>query len=270
MARQILDELLAMPRVAGMAKSVDHGERLMFLDSTLLVATNKITADSLLGGTAGIAVDKILASVQINWNLVMKIGNSWYDRQVAAAEKSSWDERKQAYARINRDLSQLSASIKRPSALIGGVLSRHQRSKMVANVMVSVFLPAMQAARHAEERGMTTTELTRVAATLAVYRAQHEEYPEQLAELVPEILPEMPLDMYSGKPFIYERKPDGGYLLYSVFENEVDDDGSSFDGEIVEGEWVEGENNTVDYGKSDLVIRMPVPEFTMPVPPRDE
>jgi ABC-type transport system involved in multi-copper enzyme maturation permease subunit len=42
---------------------------------------------------------------------------------------------------------------------------------------------------------------------LARYRTEHDEYPRQLTELVPEYLAELPLDPYSGQPFGYE--PDG-------------------------------------------------------------
>ena len=70
----------------------------------------------------------------------------------------------------------------------------------------------------------------------------------------------MPIDLYSEKPFKYERKPDGGYLLYSVFTNGKDDRGTNRRGEIVDGEWVTKVSD-IDYENSDLVFRVPVPEF---------
>ena len=136
---------------------------------------------------------------------------------------------------------------------------------MVADTMLLLLLPAQQAAAEAEDRSRTLSDLTRVSAALAVHRARNGNYPEQLAELVPGILPEMPLDLYSDEPFIYQRKDDGGYLLYSVFTNGDDDGGTDVHGEIVAGEWVD-EPQDVDWNQSDLVIRVPVPPFRLPEP----
>lgn len=261
LARQILDELLAMPQVSDMARTMDQGERLYFLDSVLLMANGRASVSD-LQGAAGSAFDGVFTRIPFDWNLVMRIGNSWYDRMVTAAKMPIRDEREQAFDRIDSDLDQLGATLSSPRAWIG-VVSRNQRSKIITDVLLSLFLPAIQAASNAQDRSMTSTKLTRVGAALAVYRAQHGEYPEQLADLAPEILSALPLDLYSGKSFLYERKQDGGYLLYSVFENGADDGGTDTSGEIVSGEWVD-EPQDVDRDKADLVIRMPVPKFRLP------
>jgi hypothetical protein len=110
-------------------------------------------------------------------------------------------------------------------------------------------------------------DLTRVAAALAVYRAEQGEYPETLDQLVPGVVAQVPNDLYSGKPFIYRRMPDAGYLLYSVFENGKDDGGTDYAVEVVKGEWVEEERDEADYENSDLVIRVPMPKFELPEMP---
>jgi hypothetical protein len=61
--------------------------------------------------------------------------------------------------------------------------------------------------------------------------------------------------------------PDSGYLLYSVFENEVDDDATDHQGEIVAGEWLPEKSEDLDFENSDLVIRVPMPKFALPNPP---
>lgn len=66
--------------------------------------------------------------------------------------------------------------------------------------------------------------------TLAVerYRRSHAGAPPaDLASLVPALLPAVPLDPFSGKPFIYRPSPDG-YLLYGVDINRVDDGGKLY------------------------------------------
>jgi hypothetical protein len=96
----------------------------------------------------------------------------------------------------------------------------------------------------------------------------NESFPEQLEQLVPTVLGKLPQDIYSEQSFIYERREEG-YLLYSVFENGLDDGGTDTSGEIVSGKWVD-ESRDVDKDKADLVIRVPVPKFKMPDPPQEE
>jgi hypothetical protein len=60
--------------------------------------------------------------------------------------------------------------------------------------------------------------------------------------LAPTYLPEIPQDLFSGRPLIY-RPADQGYLLYSVGVNGRDEQGRSFDD---------------DPRGDDLAIRMPL------------
>ena len=49
-------------------------------------------------------------------------------------------------------------------------------------------------------------------------------YPNSLAELVPNLLPEAPIDPWSGKGLLY-RRTEHGFILYSVGDNMQDDGG---------------------------------------------
>lgn len=85
-----------------------------------------------------------------------------------------------------------------------------------------------------------------VAFALARYRDQVGQYPERLEQLVPQFLPRIEPDIFSGKPPIYRRTATG-YLLYSVGLNGRDD---------------EGRTSRDTPSGDDIVIRMP------PAPPR--
>jgi len=63
------------------------------------------------------------------------------------------------------------------------------------------------------------------AACLAAFRAMHGSYPVTLEELVPEIMPELPPDPFTGDPLEYRRKGDD-YVLYSVGPDKKDHGGS--------------------------------------------
>jgi hypothetical protein len=58
------------------------------------------------------------------------------------------------------------------------------------------------------------------------YSLEHGHNPAKLADLVPDFLPKVPKDPFSGGPFVYRPMPKG-YLLYSVGVNGVDDGGKN-------------------------------------------
>ena len=57
-----------------------------------------------------------------------------------------------------------------------------------------------------------------------IYKNRHGTFPEELSQLVPDILSEAPIDPFSGKPLIYRRTP-SGFIVYSVGSNGKDDGG---------------------------------------------
>jgi hypothetical protein len=61
-------------------------------------------------------------------------------------------------------------------------------------------------------------------AALELHKRAHGAYPAALNELVPEYLPEVPADPFTGGPMLYRRIPEG-YVLYSANVNGVDDGG---------------------------------------------
>jgi hypothetical protein len=67
---------------------------------------------------------------------------------------------------------------------------------------------------------------TRLLAAIHVYRARHGEHPRSLADLVPGVLAELPRDPFAPDgAFRYRVLPDGGFALYSVGRDGVDNDG---------------------------------------------
>lgn len=85
----------------------------------------------------------------------------------------------------------------------------------------------------------------------AFYR-DHQRFPMSLAELVPDYLDEIPLDIYDGKPLKYRFDADGP-VVYSVFENGTDEGGLewSFDQILGSGK----------IGPDDLGFRMHIPRI---------
>ncbi len=67
-------------------------------------------------------------------------------------------------------------------------------------------------------------DVTRLGIACKIYKAKHGVFPDSLTQLVPAVLPDLPVDPFSGKPFVY-KKSDSGFILYSLGSNKKDDGG---------------------------------------------
>jgi hypothetical protein len=274
-ARQIQQDLDELPDFASISQSLDQMERLAFLDiATELGASRSAEGlETMIGDDADVFAVGPFNWMSIDWNLVLIEGNLWYDRLAAAAELPDYQARQQALRRISDDLNALERDLYRPAKLVGGLLSRNERSELVAAVMLNLMQPALGAATEAENRTNSNLHLVRIAAALAVFRAEHGAYPETLDELVPGVIDALPTDLYNAKPYIYQRDAEG-YLLYSAGPNGNDDGGSNEMMNNLRGRSVydlpEAEQETVQSqipaGADDQSIRVPGPAFEMPTP----
>jgi hypothetical protein len=65
------------------------------------------------------------------------------------------------------------------------------------------------------KEGEARSRITRGELALRMYHLDHGQFPERLEDLVPDYLPAVPEDPFSGHPLVYRRQADG-YVLYSV------------------------------------------------------
>jgi hypothetical protein len=166
---------------------------------------------------------------------------------------------------------QLAAETRQPGNWVAAALSRRQRSQIVSNIMLSLFLPAITAATNSEDHANTKLDLTRIGAALAIYRIETGSYPEKLKDVVPLAIGQLRLDPFSGKPFLYKRTDDG-YVLYSVGENGKDDKASNERDRILNGQSMddfdqakaEARSSPIPPGADDISIRIPRPAFELP------
>jgi hypothetical protein len=268
-ARRVMHDLEALEYLAAIADSLDQTERMLFLD----IVTRLSRGDSdELKSAAGIGEGlSYLMFVSVDWNMVLRKGNQYYDRYVAAARLATRSAREQAFAKIDADVMRLQGEFGTPAMLISAAMSPAGRGDAVASIMLGLFLPALSAATNAEDRTNTQLELARLAAALAVYRAEHGEYPQQLGDLVPGVLQAAGLDLYNAKPYLYQRTGDG-YLLYSAGANGADEGGSNEQMSTLEGRPLEGLNESesevlrtkIPAGADDISVRLPRPAFKLP------
>jgi type II secretory pathway pseudopilin PulG len=65
-----------------------------------------------------------------------------------------------------------------------------------------------------------------IMAALEAYRTEQGEYPEELQDLTPDYLPDLPPDPWTGQPMVYNRDAAEPYLLYALGANREDDGGT--------------------------------------------
>lgn len=63
------------------------------------------------------------------------------------------------------------------------------------------------------------------AIALHRYHLHHARWPQQLSDLAPAYLPEVPLDPFDGRPLRYKLDAEGRFLLYSIGPDGLDQDG---------------------------------------------
>jgi hypothetical protein len=97
-------------------------------------------------------------------------------------------------------------------------------------------------------RVQTFVNQARIVCALERYRKAQGQYPESLAELAPQFIEQLPVDLISGGPMNYRRTDDGRFLLYSVGWNETDDNGTP--GPTRDAK--------VDFARGDWVWRYPM------------
>jgi hypothetical protein len=119
-----------------------------------------------------------------------------------------------------------------------------ERGKLLADFWFSIVVTSHEKYMNASDRTEQNHHNLTLATALAGYHRDHGRYPKTLKALAPDYLPEIPQDLFNGRPLIY-RPSDDGYLLYSVGVNGKDDGGRTY-----------GEE---PYGSDDLVVRMPLP-----------
>jgi len=67
-------------------------------------------------------------------------------------------------------------------------------------------------------------DTARIGLACKIYKNRYGEFPAALAELIPAILQEIPVDPFTGGSLIYKRSDDG-FIVYSVGSNLKDDEG---------------------------------------------
>ncbi len=218
-AMRFLRQWRQLSPTVDVAETVQWSERFTGLSVMILAAKRPGSADrealqQFLGGWVP------LRGLDVN-HLLRRL-NQRYDQCARLLQNRSYASAETQFAAWETQLRQASTD---PLLISLALVNRTARSELIANLAAELLLSAMVAAKAVELRTHQNHLLVEAALALAVYRARHGKYPERLEELVPELLPQVPPDLFtSGQKVIYRREGEG-YVLYSVGKNGADDGG---------------------------------------------
>ena len=258
--REDLERLPAMPK---MADKLGVAERFTYLDNVSLYSRQGVRS---LASCVDVPELEELApelnerestikslihygdSTDVDWDLSLRMGNSWFDRIADAYRKPTRAERKRAVSNLDDDFRRVKQTAADTEGLDDLMLGdpRGALSERLSQVLLTMFLPSTTAYVDIEDRWTTRSELAKLGFALASYRADRGAYPTNLADLVPDYVSELPKDVFSDSELHY-RLEGNGYLLYSVGVNGKDDGAKR------------REDCRNDEGWDDLVVRVTSP-----------
>ncbi len=226
---------------------LDTSFRFQFLQSTLMMADTL----SFKNKNSGKNVSSFVSTKSIDFNSVLIWGNKQYDALVVASKMKDSLKRSSRLRFLydqfeNRIKKQNSSTMNKiVTAIKAGSLGNYTADH-IRDSLYATLCPIISSPRNNEYKMQFYLDRTKVAYALKAYQLDHKNYPENLAQLVPEYLPEIPPDPFSGQEPIY-KTTEKGFLIYSVGPNQKDEKGFGPRG-LMEG----------DYNlKDDIAIQFP-------------
>ena len=203
---KIRKELAGLRPMTTEAEAFDVCERYCFLQGVEVAARDGI--ERLAGNDDGTSKRKgLLRSLvdfwqraEIDWDVVLRLGNPWFDRIADACRKPTRTSgvRRSIRSRPTGKSLRRKREAGRPARFRSSTIGAKARSEQIARELVAGFLPSMSAVANVEDLAAMTAELGRLAFALAAYREDHGRYPAKLADLSPAYLAQIPKDIFDN------------------------------------------------------------------------
>jgi hypothetical protein len=223
---QILDDLTSLPPLETMVDTVDRTARFRFLDGVMAFSR---------GGSGEIVEGVPAEGCEADWNAVLRNANSFYDDMTRALRTPRFaadTSAKDAFTeRIKGRETRIGVSkpegIKMTAERFGGRVTRQALSNDIFDFLSDMHGVVPSSVFDLHDAARMSLEVEKTAAALALYKARHGRFPGSLKELCPDLLKEVPKDVFSPKGELVYRANDNAYIVYSVGRNLKDDGGVS-------------------------------------------
>jgi hypothetical protein len=189
------------------------------------------------------------AGVMVDSDLMLRMGNAWYDRVADACRGPTRAGRREAIGVLDSDIGKLKKRVADTKAVEKAMTRGDRRqalSEWCGQILLAFFPPDVRACTQSEDTWAMRFDLDKLGFALAAYRAERGRFPAGLADLTPHYVVKVPEDLFNDSALHY-RLEGKGYLLYSVGPNGKDDGGKTFEDRKKGEDW------------DDIVVRVPAP-----------
>ncbi len=232
-------QLQTLPAVGNFADQLDHAERYMGLDVTQSIARGRMTTTALTNDQVMKADDigsplrperlmESLIGLSVDWTVAMQTLNQQYDQLSGMAKNVDPRARDQGLLAIDAQLRANKADAGSFKTVVSSVLGGNKgRGKNMGSTLGQMLVPAVVQIFEAENRVRMRRLTTITGFAILEYRAVNGACPTTLNDLVPEYLPTVPQDVYTGEALKYTN--DGAHFrVYAIGKNRLDEGGKTF------------------------------------------
>ncbi len=264
-AARCLREFEQMEVIDGLAERMDVDGRYEYLDTIQFLSLKdeeslrQFNFGFYFGGDRSLAefVRSRLIERDLDVDRMLKIGNQWFDRYAKAARLPTRTARTAEIEKLDKEWQAVLDELKNTSRTDTN-FTREESSRIVAIAFLSVPFSIVKTVFDTLDSCAMRTELSYCGFALAAWRADHGQYPDELAQLSPTYLKTIPIDRFNGQPLTY-RRSEVGYLLYSVGVN-LQGDGGVTGSDAIEINGREADDIAVRTPDEDLRIKAMIKE----------
>jgi hypothetical protein len=235
-----LKELRPFPNID---RTFEFGERFIFLDAAQRFIGIGFKGAGVLNDSDVAKIAEAIGQSAVDWDVVMRMGNAWIDRLVKVSRLEDHVERLKGLEAYGDEIGTLAANASRTTGAIWDLFSKKSASAVISSrvgaMLVKLLLRALPAVQISHDRTELMGMMDQTACALAIYRSDRGRYPDKLSELVPKYLDKIPGDTFSREESIpiHYRRDGGAYLLWSVGNNGIDDNGRTYE-DLDGDDWV--------------------------------
>ncbi|MEZ6055542.1 MAG: hypothetical protein R3C01_02445 [Planctomycetaceae bacterium] len=228
-AARYLESLQAWNPVCDIAGKVDVGERYMYCDSIGYLFRGGDDFFEMMGvGAGNNRLEKALfraGMLGVDADEVLKVGNGWYDRMVAALRTVDPEGRRVALKALDVEFRALKEKTTGTRGAITALVGdKTERGGLMGNVLVALMLPAVSAVNNAVDRSAATLDISRLGMAVRLYHFDHGQCPESLSALVPKYIAEVPRDPHGVGEMHYVTEANTA-TIYSFGNDGIDNKG---------------------------------------------
>lgn len=231
------DALSGLPSFPPIAQAADIGERAILHQELELLQSDE---ESRVGFFEDSHAEKPLAAqvkalLAIDWKLAKEGADQVQDQIVKALSTRDRAQQNELFDQLDRDYAAWESTVDEKYDHFDEQTKKDFKgiSRWVGENLAMSLRPLYRQRRYSEDRQLSRRSLITLALALEGWQRKEKSFPAQLDELVPSVLPAVPLDACTDAPFVYRRVSDTEAILMSLGTNQQDDAGLHFNDDVI-------------------------------------